>query len=179
MLTQALLIELDLSINFILYENLLKMEILISNKSRKKLVPAKELRDLTKSVIQALIKSCPFLNPQVSILFVDDKRMHKLNFEYRGIDKTTDVLSFPMLDNDELFLTREQPLMLGDIVISMEKSSEQAKENGHSIKKEIAFLLVHGFMHLIGHDHKESDERKEMFELQDEWMEEFEKMKII
>ncbi|SHI88507.1 rRNA maturation RNase YbeY [Lutispora thermophila] len=114
---------------------------------------------------------------EVSISFVDNKEIQTLNKEYRNIDAPTDVLSFPMLEydeevsddeilSDEEYIDAEMPL--GDIVISTEKAIEQAKEYGHSQEREIAFLLVHGMLHLLGYDHLNAEDEKIMFQKQDE-----------
>ncbi|MFA7572918.1 MAG: rRNA maturation RNase YbeY, partial [Lutispora sp.] len=102
-------------------------------------------------------------NFEISISFVDNQEMQDLNKEYRNIDAPTDVLSFSMLEfeeDDEGFESDlndyiEEELPLGDIVISVERAIEQAGEYGHSKDREIAFLLVHGMLHLLGYDHEE------------------------
>ncbi|MGG4143179.1 rRNA maturation RNase YbeY [Paenibacillus algorifonticola] len=107
---------------------------------------------------------------EVTLTFTDNEQIHQLNRDYRNIDRPTDVLSFAMQDDgtDELDIIFEvesedevDPIsgMLGDIVISVEKAVEQSEEYGHSLEREIGFLFVHGFLHLIGYDHEtESDE---------------------
>ena len=113
---------------------------------------------------------------EVSISFVDNEEMRRLNKEYRGIDKETDVLSFPLVEFAEEELEKEEEdadyieeeIALGDIVISMEKALEQSKEHGHSFKRELAFLLVHGMLHLLGYDHDEGASEGEMFDKQEE-----------
>jgi probable rRNA maturation factor len=112
---------------------------------------------------------------EVSISFVDNEEMRSLNNEYRGIDKETDVLSFPMLefaedgveeeDEDAEYIDEE--LALGDIVISMEKAQEQSEDYGHSFERELAFLLVHGMLHLLGYDHEDEASEREMNEKQE------------
>lgn len=88
--------------------------------------------------------------------------MRTLNSQWRGIDRTTDVLSFPMLDNNELAAARtsKKPTLLGDIVISAPKAERQARQIGHSLEREMTFLMVHGLLHLVGYDHEtgEADE---------------------
>ena len=96
---------------------------------------------------------------EVSVLVVDNETIRKLNRDYRGKDVATDVLSFPqeeeMEDNGEpAVIGGPTERMLGDIVISIEKAVEQAEEYGHSIERELAFLAVHGMLHLLGHDHE-------------------------
>ncbi|MGE5677990.1 MAG: rRNA maturation RNase YbeY [Pseudomonadota bacterium] len=113
---------------------------------------------------------------EVSISFVGNEEIRSLNLEYRGIDKATDVLSFPMLEFSEDELEEEEDpeaeyideeIALGDIVISMEKVLEQSEEYGHSFNRELAFLLVHGMLHLLGYDHEEEASEGEMFEKQE------------
>ena len=90
---------------------------------------------------------------EVSITFTDDESIHSLNLEYRGIDRPTDVLSFPLEDN--IKNSRGSGLiMLGDIVISLERAVAQAEEYGHSFQRETAFLCIHSMLHLLGYDHE-------------------------
>lgn len=103
---------------------------------------------------------------EFSIIIVDNKRIHKINKEYRGIDRPTDVISFALEDSEGVEL--ENYRILGDIYISIDKVKEQAKEYGHSEKRELAFLTVHGFLHLLGYDHMEKEEEKIMFGKQEE-----------
>ena len=113
---------------------------------------------------------------EVSISFVNNQEMRRLNKEYRNIDKETDVLSFPLVEfieeelntEDEDAEYIEEEIALGDIVISMEKAVEQSEEYGHSFKRELAFLLVHGMLHLLGYDHDEEASEGEMFDKQEE-----------
>ena len=113
---------------------------------------------------------------EVSISFVNNQEMRKLNKEYRNIDKETDVLSFPLAEfieeelntEDEGAEYIEEEIALGDIVISMEKAAEQSEEYGHSFKRELAFLLVHGMLHLLGYDHDEEASEGEIFDKQEE-----------
>lgn len=96
-------------------------------------------------------------NWEVSVSLVGDGEMQKLNRQWRGIDRTTDVLSFPMLEEWE-----EGPNLLGDIVISLPVATRQAQEYGHSLLRELAFLAVHGILHLLGRDHENDLERELM-----------------
>lgn len=113
---------------------------------------------------------------EVSISFVNNEEMRSLNKEYRNIDKETDVLSFPLVEfieeelnaEDENAEYIEEEIALGDIVISMEKALEQSEEYGHSFNRELAFLLVHGMLHLLGYDHDEEASEGEMFDKQEE-----------
>lgn len=102
-------------------------------------------------------------NYYISIILTTPNQIQKMNNEYRKINKATDVLSFPMFEKEEIY---EKPDMiretLGDIVISIEKVKEQAKEYEHSFERELSYMVVHGFYHLMGYDHIEQEERKEM-----------------
>ena len=97
---------------------------------------------------------------EVSVSFVDNARIQEINREFRNIDKPTDVLSFPLIDYGELDYpaANEPEQSLGDIVLSLERASEQAAEFGHSFEREVAFLTVHSMLHLLGYDHVNSDE---------------------
>ncbi len=109
-------------------------------------------------------------DPIISVSLVDNEFIHKMNREYRGIDRPTDVISFAFLDNEdrEVLYKGKEPVCLGDIYISVDKAKEQANEYGHSIKRELSFLFVHGLLHLLGYDHMNEEDEKVMFKLQDE-----------
>ncbi|MET3850389.1 MULTISPECIES: rRNA maturation RNase YbeY [Paenibacillus] len=110
---------------------------------------------------------------EVALTFVDDKQIHELNLEYRGIDRPTDVLSFAMNESldEELDIVYEleedeelhdMPEVLGDIIISLDRAKAQSEEYGHSVEREIGFLFVHGFLHLLGYDHQDAESEAEM-----------------
>jgi probable rRNA maturation factor len=106
---------------------------------------------------------------EVSVTFVSNERIQEINREYRDKDKPTDVISFAMeeLGEGEMELVgADMPRVLGDIIISVPKAIEQAEEYGHSFLRELGFLAVHGFLHLLGYDHMTAEEEKEMFTLQ-------------
>ena len=110
-----------------------------------------------------------------SIVFIDDEKMHELNKTYRGIDRTTDVLSFAFEDNNKLCYNIRQ---LGEIFVSIPRMQQQAKEYGHSEVRELSFLVVHGLLHLLGYDHTKGEkEEKEMFSKQELLLDEFEDTK--
>jgi len=98
---------------------------------------------------------------EISVTFVDMEEIHQLNRDYREVDSTTDVLSFPQFDdlND---LPEEGEIALGDVVICKDKAEEQAQEFGHSFEREIIYLFVHSVLHLLGYDHMDEDEKKIM-----------------
>ena len=97
---------------------------------------------------------------EVSVTLTDNEGIHALNREFRGIDKPTDVLSFPLVEYEEDIAPSydEDRAMLGDIVISLERAAEQAEEFGHSFEREVAFLTAHSMLHLLGYDHEKSEE---------------------
>lgn len=101
---------------------------------------------------------------ELSVLLVNDRRMRGLNRSFRNVDRTTDVLSFPQTDvNCKLLALGSQPIILGDIVINLQKTGRQAEEYGHSFYEELNRLLVHGLLHLIGYDHeKPGNDKKRM-----------------
>jgi probable rRNA maturation factor len=113
---------------------------------------------------------------EVSVTFVSNERIQEINREYRAKDIATDVISFAMeeLGEGEIALVGvEMPRVLGDIIISIPKAKEQAEEYGHSFLRELGFLALHGFLHLLGYDHMTEDEEKEMFTLQKELLNEY------
>ena len=96
---------------------------------------------------------------EVSVTFVDNEEIREINRKFRNIDRATDVLSFPLFDEDGMDAhVEELDCMLGDIVLSLERAREQAAEFGHSFEREVAFLTVHSVLHLLGYDHELSDE---------------------
>lgn len=101
---------------------------------------------------------------EVSVTYTDNERIREINRVHRANDRETDVLSFPMLDDDGFPLNPDTDCcMLGDIVISLEKAAAQAKEYGHGFARELAFLTVHSMLHLLGYDHMNEEEEAEMF----------------
>ncbi len=102
----------------------------------------------------------------ISVSFVDRKEIRRLNKEYRGVDKETDVLSFPAFEGgaipDESQLAEDEELALGDVVICEDVCRAQAEEFGHSEEREIVYLFVHSVMHLLGYDHETEDEKQDM-----------------
>ena len=119
------------------------------------------LKHLVRRAVVATLAYEGFHNPcQVSITFTDNEGIRALNRQYRQIDRETDVLSFPLTDFEggEEPPTNEPQVMLGDIVLSLEKAESQAEEYGHSFEREAAFLCVHSMLHLLGYDHVNSEE---------------------
>lgn len=124
-----------------------------------------KLKMLTRRAVEAVIEYEQYNNAcEVSITYTDNQQIQALNMQYRGVDRPTDVLSFPMMDfsGESVEPVADEPVVsLGDIVISLEKAAEQANEYGHSFEREVAFLTVHSMLHLLGYDHEtgEDDER--------------------
>lgn len=128
--------------------------------------------------------NCPY---QISLLFVNNDEIKEINKETRNIDKVTDVLSFPMLDYpvkkvfkevysdnkfDETFLDGEE-LVLGDMVLSLERAAEQSREYNHSYNREVSYLVVHSILHLLGYDHMEEDDKEIMRKREEEILAKF------
>lgn len=99
---------------------------------------------------------------EYSVLLCDNKRIHELNLEYRGIDRPTDVLSFALNEGEDDGEGEEASHLLGDIVISLERTAEQAKEYGHAFTRELAYLTVHSSLHILGYDHMTDEDKAEM-----------------
>ena len=137
-----------------------------------------DLIALLESILQKAGEAEGIDEGEVDLTFVNNERIHELNLEYRGIDRPTDVLSFAMNetgeDEPEIIYTaaedeeqEEVPYVLGDIIISVTRAQEQALEYGHSLERELGFLFVHGFLHLLGYDHQDSDSEAEMMSKQE------------
>lgn len=125
------------------------------------------LEIINKSIEKTLEVMDLHSNYEVSVTLVDGKTIRELNREYRGVDKVTDVLSFPLDFGSEL----DMPITpLGDVVINLEKIKEQAEEFGHSEMRELSYLTVHSLLHLLGFDHIADEDRKDMREKEKEIM---------
>ncbi len=117
-------------------------------------------QDFTAIIEQALKTLGIEDDVEVSCVLVDDERIHEINREYRHIDRSTDVISFAMEDNDQ-FYVEGMPRTLGDIFISVDHAKKQAEEYGHSLRREMCFLFTHGILHLLGYDHMTDEQEKE------------------
>lgn len=149
-----------------------------------------EKLEVTEDFISKISDVCDFalneegmiLPYQISLLFVSNEEIREINLETRNIDRATDVLSFPMLDYekgkvykdiyidfkfDETFKDGEE-LVLGDMVLSLERALEQSEEYGHSYEREVCYLVVHSILHLLGYDHMEEEEKKIMRKREEE-----------
>lgn len=140
------------------------MNVIVNNKQRVVKIP----QGLTAKLKAALQTAYTLYelpdNCEVSVSYVTNEYIRKLNAEYRKIDRATDVLSFAMFEGEEFPLGKEQPVLLGDIIISVEKAVEQAQDYNHSLEREMAYLVVHGFLHLIGYDHMNAEDKADMRE---------------
>ncbi|MFD0768048.1 rRNA maturation RNase YbeY [Bacillus sp. CGMCC 1.60114] len=140
-----------------------------------------EVREEYVDMIQQLVEKAAETESvedgaELSITFVNNERIQEINREYRDKDQPTDVISFAMEDIGEgemEIVGVEMPRMLGDIIISIPRAKEQAEEYGHSFERELGFLAVHGFLHLLGYDHMTEEEEKVMFGKQKEILDTF------
>ena len=143
----------------------MKHTIILSNEQEKVKLTHPLKRLIKKAIVTALRYEKFDRSAEVSVTVVDNEAIREMNREHREIDRATDVLSFPMFDED---FDDGEDAILGDIVLSLEKAVEQAEAYGHSLKREVAFLTVHSVLHLLGYDHEEGKaEESEMFEKQE------------
>ncbi|MED4370728.1 rRNA maturation RNase YbeY [Bacillus licheniformis] len=134
-------------------------------------VPEDRLAEIEKLLQFAAAEEGVADGAEVSVTIVNNEEIQKINKEYRGKDYPTDVISFAFEEDGEgevEIIGADMPPVLGDIIISVDKAREQAEEYGHSLMRELGFLTVHGFLHLLGYDHMTEEEEKEMFTKQKE-----------
>ena len=131
----------------------------------------KELETVEK-VLESAIEKENLDNISFNVIIVDNNYIHELNKNYRNIDRETDVITFALEDEDTIIIPDSERI-LGDIYISIDKARSQAEEYGHSLLRELSFLAVHGFYHLLGYDHMTPEEEKIMFTKQEEVLEEY------
>lgn len=122
--------------------------------------------DILNNYVEYVVSKLELDNCEFNIIIVDNERIHEINREYRNVDRETDVISFAMEDNMDI--KYEDFRLLGDIYISIDRCYSQALEYGHSRVREICFLATHGILHLLGYDHMNEDDEKEMNRLQNE-----------
>jgi len=161
--------------------------IFIDNRQNK-IEVTQELENAIKGVIEYTLKEEKlFIDNEVSVIFIDNEEIKKINSKYRGIDEITDVLSFPMLDyppnkvfkdvytNYEFYQSdlNDERLVIGDVALSLEKSKEQSEEFGHSFLRECAYLTVHSILHLLGYDHMDELEKDIMRKREEEILSNF------
>ncbi|MCY7753232.1 rRNA maturation RNase YbeY [Bacillus haynesii] len=134
-------------------------------------VPEDRLAEIEKLLQFSAAEEGVAEGAEVSVTIVNNEEIQKINKEYRGKDYPTDVISFALEEDGEgeiEIIGADMPPVLGDIIISVDKAQEQAEEYGHSLMRELGFLTVHGFLHLLGYDHMTEEEEKEMFTKQKE-----------
>ena len=127
--------------------------------------------DTVKNVLEFALKYLKIENSIFNVIVVSTDKIHELNKTYRNIDRPTDVISFA-LEDDSTFIKTDYRV-LGDIYICLDKARSQAIEYGHSFKREICFLSIHGLLHLLGYDHMTKEDEKVMFDLQDKILNEY------
>ena len=137
------------------------MSIGIFNKTEEKID-----KSFVRKVVKHTLKKMEAEKSEVNIIFVGLEEIHEINKTYRNVDRPTDVISFALEDTEDVTVYEER--VLGDIYICLDKIHEQAKEYGHTEIREMAFLIVHGLLHLLGYDHMIKEEEKIMFGLQEE-----------
>ncbi|MBU3098477.1 MULTISPECIES: rRNA maturation RNase YbeY [Clostridium] len=161
--------------------------ILIDNRQNK-IEVTKELETVIKDVIEyTLCEEKLSIDNEVSVIFIDNEEIKEINKKYRGIDKITDVLSFPMLNYPENKVFKEvyinykfdqsdlydEKLVIGDVALSLERAKLQSEEFGHSFIRECAYLTVHSILHLLGYDHMEEDQKNIMRKREEEILNKF------
>jgi len=161
--------------------------IFIDNR-QDKIEVSPELETTIKDVIEYTLKEEELIiDNEVSVIFIDNEEIKKINLKHRGIDKVTDVLSFPMLDypgskvfkdvyvnyNFDQSDLYDNKLVIGDVALSLEKATEQSEEFGHTFIRECAYLTVHSVLHLLGYDHIEENEKNVMRKREEEILSNF------
>ena len=146
------------------------MTLLINNRTDFEIT--EEFEKLFNDVVKESLRYEEF-DPEceVSLSIVSNDEIQEINKQFREIDAPTDVLSFPLLtfeEGEQADVNENNEIMLGDIIISIDKAKAQAEEYGHGLKRELAFLTAHSMLHLMGYDHMEEEEQKEMFKKQDD-----------
>lgn len=134
----------------------------------------KEIKEITKltEYMKFIINKLNIEEGIFNIIFVDNDEIHRINREFRNVDRVTDVISFALEDNEkEVF---KEYRLLGDIYIAIDVAYDQALEYNHSREREVCFLSTHGLLHLLGYDHMTIEEEKEMFDLQEKLLNEYE-----
>ena len=140
------------------------MNLLIDNRTDEPLTA--ELEDAIRRAAAEALRYEEFDEDcEISVSIVDNEEIREINRQFRSIDRATDVLSFPMLtfaEGEEAEVNENDEIVLGDIIISLERAKEQAEEYGHSYERELLYLFVHSILHLLGYDHMEEEEKRQM-----------------
>lgn len=132
------------------------------NNLQDQLSAGEDLQALAARVVQEVLAAEGVAREaEVSVVFVDDEYIRCLNRQYRGVDSPTDVLSFAMLEGEPL-AGKEDELILGDVVVSLPAAQRQSVEYGHSLAREVAYLIAHGVLHLLGYDHQTAEQKQTM-----------------
>lgn len=162
------------------------MNLILQIQNKQKKYPAKKYQDLVHEAIQKTLSSEKIsmfieqnqITPVFSIIFTNNKGIRELNCEFREIDKITDILSFPLIEANQKIITKvskedifvnekgQKEIYFGDIAISFERADEQAQSLGHSVEREVTFLIVHSTLHLLGYDHIDIKDEKKMIKRQ-------------
>lgn len=142
------------------------IEVLFDNRQDFMEITEENMKSLEKAISSTIETEQADGDFEVSVSFVTNEEIKELNRTYRNVDSETDVLSFPMDDEEEC----EGVIMLGDVILSTEKIIEQAREFGHSLEREMIYLTVHSMLHLLGYDHMEENEKEEMRSMEKEVM---------
>ena len=142
-------------------------ELEVFNETKEEIKELSEMENLLKYLANYFSLD----NILASVIIVDNETIHKLNKEYRNIDRETDVISFAL--EDDKTISNQNIRVLGDIYISIDKAKEQANEYKHSLKRELCFLMTHGFLHLLGYDHMTKEDEDIMFPLQEKILDEY------
>ncbi len=142
------------------------MEITLINRTNQ---PAEDYLPLFRKISRAAEKKLGLSDDlEISVTFVRSRTIHVINREYRNIDRPTDIISFAANDFSYPGETPEEHADLGDLFLNIDYAAKQAKEYGHSLKREVGFLFCHGLLHCLGYDHMKPEDEKVMFALQDE-----------
>ena len=159
--------------------------IYVDNRQKKINITDEEVEELKKVILYALKEEEVEVPTEVSLVFVDNEEIREINNDTRNIDRETDVLSFPMLDYDDKKVFKDmyrnydfdvtykdgEDIVLGDIVLSLEKALEQSKEYNHSFQREASYLVVHSVLHLLGYDHMVEEDKIVMRRREEEILE--------
>lgn len=138
------------------------MEVIISNE-HPDFESSQQFEEMLRQVLTKIAQVYALDDEaEVGVTLTDDDGIHAVNREYRGKDRPTDVISFALNDGEECLADNPAALLLGDIIISLDTAKRQAQEYGHSLEREMAYLAVHGMLHLLGYDHETEEEKTEM-----------------
>jgi probable rRNA maturation factor len=138
----------------------------ILNNEQKGPLPSGVTEDMERIASQALSAHDLPAGAEISVIICDNLTIRELNHKWRSVDRATDVLSFPLID--DFALLPEDDILLGDIIISLEQAQSQAAEYGHSLRREVLYLFVHGVLHLLGYDHEQEGDQAEMRQAEEE-----------